>query len=86
MFVIDDGSRDATPEIIALLRQEGLDIEPIDRPRSGGFCHSYSTTSALVEILANGEWDAVIPLDADEFLVTDSRAAFEEDICGIPER
>jgi hypothetical protein len=84
MFVIDDGSRDATPEIIALLRQEGLDIELIDRPRSGGFYHSYSTTSALVEILANGEWDAVVPLDADEFLVADSRAAFEEDICGIP--
>jgi hypothetical protein len=56
----------------------------IDQPSSGGFYQGHKTTSALAHVLADGEWDAVLPLDADEFLAAESRTAFEQDIGAIP--
>jgi hypothetical protein len=84
MYVVDDGCRDTTLDIIALLKEEGLDIVLIDQPRSGAFYLVHKMASALARILTDSEWDAIVPLDTDEFLVADSRAAFERDIAGIP--
>src|SRR5258708_37082183 len=69
MFVVDDGSHDATLEIMALLKQEGLDIQLIGQASSGSYYQGPKMKAALAHVLTDGQRDAIVPLDADEFIV-----------------
>ncbi|WP_213434086.1 MULTISPECIES: glycosyltransferase family 2 protein [Lysobacteraceae] len=66
--IVDHGSSDSTPTILAALQSEGL---PISVQRAE---HLYQTQvetiGALVrEAAASGKFDFIVPLDADEYLL-----------------
>ena len=74
--VVDHGSDDATPGILASLEREGLPIE-VRRDDSLDFAQAAVTTASVRRLLADGA-DLAIPIDADEFLRMPSRERFEQ--------
>ncbi|WP_374317902.1 glycosyltransferase family 2 protein [Aquabacterium sp.] len=67
LFVIDHNSHDATPEILILLKEEGLPItiwheERIDHNQAAFL------SDKMLEIADSDEFEFIIPLDADEFI------------------
>lgn len=74
--VVDHGSDDATPEILASLEREGLPIE-VRRDDSLELLQGPVTTEGLRRLFADGA-DLAIPIDADEFLRMPSRERFEQ--------
>ncbi|MBS9476591.1 glycosyltransferase family 2 protein [Ancylobacter radicis] len=84
MFIIDDRSSDATPEILRLLRDEFPNLEIIDDQWRGGIAQGQRTTWLLQHALKEQDWDIVTALDADEFIAATSRQEFEEDLAAIP--
>jgi hypothetical protein len=78
--VVDHGSDDATPEILASLAREGLPIQ-VSRDDSLELRQAEVTTAEVRRLLAEGA-DLAIPIDADEFLRMPSRARFEQVVAG----
>jgi hypothetical protein len=76
LTVVDHGSDDATPEILASLVREGLPIE-VSRDDSLELRQGPVTTAGVRRLLADGA-DLAIPIDADEFLRMPSRERFEQ--------
>ncbi len=73
---------DTSPHIVARLIAEGLPVsaEHSDTP----VMRREHLGDALVKrIAAQGSWDHVLPLDADEFIVADSRDALEAELAGV---
>jgi len=66
LIVVDDGSRDGTPEVVARLAQEDPRIRLIRQPRNGG---AQAARNAGIRN-ANGEWVAF--LDSDDQYLPDS--------------
>jgi hypothetical protein len=85
LVVVDHLSADATLDILKSLSVEGLPlaVKRIDVP---GFLQAEITTSAAREAFGRAGADAVIALDADEFLKVPSRAELERAIARIPPR
>jgi len=75
LVVVDHGSTDATPEVLASLVAEGLPLE-VSRDDSLEYRSSEMTTRLVRAALARGA-DLCMPLDADEFLLVASRTALE---------
>lgn len=75
LVVVDHGSTDATPAILAALVAEGLPLE-VSRDDSLEYRPSEMTTRLVRAALARGA-DLCMPLDADEFLLVASRTALE---------
>jgi len=75
LTVVDHGSDDATPGILASLEREGLPIE-VRRDDTLELMQGQVTTAALRRQFADGA-DLAIPIDADEFLRMPSRERFE---------
>jgi len=75
LCVVDHGSDDATPEILAALVREGLPID-VRRDDSIELRQGAVTTAGARRIFADGA-DLCIPIDADEFLRMPSRERFE---------
>lgn len=84
MVVVDHGSSDATPEILAALSAEGLAIET-RADASIGFDEAALLTAHARRILASGA-DVCVPLDADQFLRVSSRAALDSALAVHPGR
>ena len=80
LLVLDHGSDDATPAILAALVAEGLPLE-VRRDDSLGLPGPDATQSCATRLL-EGAADACIPLDADEFLRVPSRTALEQLVHG----
>ncbi len=76
LLIIDHGSDDATPAILAALVNEGLPIE-LQRDDSLGLPRPETSALCIDRLLERGA-DVCIPLDADEFLRVPSRAPFEQ--------
>jgi len=74
--VVDHGSDDATPQILASLVREGLPVE-VRRDDAIELRQSAVTTAEVRRLLAAGA-DLAIPIDADEFVRMPSRARFEQ--------
>ena len=73
---------DTSPEIVARLIAEGLAVsaEQSDTP----VLRREHLGDALVRrVAAQGAWDHILPLDADEFIVADSRDALEAALAGV---
>lgn len=72
MVILDNGSTDNTVEIISKLIEEKLPVYLIfdDNP---SFEQSKITTDLLYSTIRNFNPEFVIPLDADEFLMTESK-------------
>lgn len=83
LVVVDHGSTDATMDILKALHSEGLRLTML-RNDAPGYLQAEITTTAARHAFARGGADAVIPLDADEFLKVPSRSALERAIAMIP--
>jgi Glycosyl transferase family 2 len=85
LIVVDHASADGTLDILKSLALEGLPlaVKRVDVP---GYLQAEITTSAAREAFGRRGADAVIALDADEFLKVPSRAALERAIAAIPRR
>ena len=68
LLLVDNGSTDATPLILASLVEEGLPVEVHPDPRVGNWQSEISTSLMRRAVDAGARW--VVPLDADEFIVT----------------
>jgi hypothetical protein len=75
LTVVDHGSDDATPDILASLVREGLPLT-VERDESLGLRQSELTTEHARRMFESGA-DLCLPLDADEFLRMPSRPLFE---------
>ncbi|HET9338940.1 MAG TPA: glycosyltransferase family 2 protein [Casimicrobiaceae bacterium] len=75
LTVVDHGSDDATPGILASLVREGLPLT-VERDETLGLSQSRVTTEHARRMFENGA-DLCVPLDADEFLRMPSRPVFE---------
>lgn len=75
LTVVDHGSDDATPDILAALVREGLPLD-VRRDESLELRQTEITTAHVRRLLGDGA-DLCVPVDADEFLRMPSRATFE---------
>jgi hypothetical protein len=83
LAIVDHGSTDGTPEILARLQAEGLSLG-IGRNREPAFRQSAIMTALAREAFARDGADFVFALDADEFLKVRSRAALERGLADVP--
>jgi len=83
LYVISHRSRDGTREILAALRAEGLALR-VFVDEGEGFFQSQRINSLARRAFAEDQIDAVVPIDADEMLVVDDRAAFERSLAALP--
>src|SRR3954470_8878543 len=82
LYVVDHRSEDGTREILAALAGEGLRITVAHDE------HVAQRQSAIITALARRAFaegaDAVLPLDADEFVKWPERRAFERWLAAVP--
>lgn len=79
MVILDNGSTDGTLEIINNLIKEGLPIYMLfdDNP---SFDQSAMTTKMLYASLGRFQLDYVLPIDVDEFLITNSNKPIRSEL------
>ena len=82
LIVADNLSADSTRRILELLRDEGLhlDLESADQPDHP----QEMVLNAMLARAARDGYDFIFPLDADEFIGAESRAALEAGLATIP--
>jgi hypothetical protein len=85
LTVIDHRSNDATPRILAALRDEGLPLVLGADERIGLLQDEVMTAAARAALGEHGA-DWVFALDADEFLRVPSRERLERVLAGLPPR
>lgn len=84
MFVIDNGSTDATPEILRRLAAE-LPAVGVGEDHSSDHRQERLLTAVSRALAANDVYDFALPLDADELLRCDGgRAALERALAALP--
>lgn len=83
LVIVDHGSADRTRAIIAALCGERLPIVVL-RSDAVGYLQAEITTAAARDAFGRFGADAVVPLDADEFLWAASRDALERAIADVP--
>jgi hypothetical protein len=82
LYVVDNRSSDATPEILQRLAGEGLPLR-LGRDEELPYYQGLKTTALIRTALADGPWDCLFPLDGDEFLRVEDRAALEAAIARL---
>ena len=85
LVIVDHGSADETPRILAALAAEGLPISVLANA-APGYAQVEVTTLAVRHAFARSDADFVVPLDADEFVKTPSRSTMERALAAIPPR
>jgi len=70
MFILDSGSTDGTYRILELLKAEGLALTVLKEDMTA-FNQPQAMSRLLRHAAQTGNYDLIIPLDADEFLVKD---------------
>ena len=83
LVVVDHGSADATPRILAAMCAERIPLVVL-RSDAVGYLQAEIVTSAAREAFARGRADAVFPLDADEFLRVRARDALVAALAALP--
>jgi hypothetical protein len=83
LAIVDHGSIDGTPEILAKLQAEGLQLRVASDP-DPAFRQSATLTALAREVLAQDAADFVFALDADEFIKCESRAMLERALADVP--
>jgi hypothetical protein len=67
LYLVDNGSSDATREILARLQREGLPLT-VWPYATLDYQQDIITTAALRKIALDGRHDWIVPIDADEFI------------------
>src|SRR5688572_1537748 len=83
LVVVDHSSSDSTAEILRRLRDEGLPLT-VGLDASIEFHQGRVLSAAMRQALERYEADFGFALDADEFVVTGSRASLERELDRIP--
>jgi hypothetical protein len=83
LFIVDHGSVDATPAILAALVREGLPLD-VSVETSLEFRQSDVMSRAVRRVLSITNADFVFLLDADEFLKIRSRPRLEAALASLP--
>ena len=73
MLVVDHAAIDGTANILCALRAEGLPVR-VERYESAELCHDEIMTALMHRAFDERGADIVVPVDADEFLVTEDAA------------
>ena len=83
LAIVDHGSTDATPALLASLSAEGLPLR-IEVNAELEFRQSEIVTRLARRIFATTDADFIFLLDADEFLKVPSRARLEAALASLP--
>jgi hypothetical protein len=83
LYILDNRSSDATPEILGRLAAAGLPIS-LGRDKEVPYYQGRKTTALIAAALADQAWDCLFPLDADEFLRVGDRNVLEAEIARLP--
>jgi hypothetical protein len=83
LVIVDHGSIDGTPGILAKLQAEGLPLR-VERDADPVYRQSEVMTALTREALARDGADFVFALDADEFLKVGSRESLERVLAEVP--
>jgi hypothetical protein len=83
MVIVEHGSVDRTPEILAGLRREGLRLHVLPDDRAE-FFQARRLTAIARQVMEDEHTDFVFPLDADEFIKVASRDALERELSALP--
>lgn len=73
MLVVDHAAADGTGEVLRALQEEGLPL-CIERYEAAELCHDEIMTNLMHRAFDEHGADIVVPVDADEFLVTEDAA------------
>ena len=82
-FILDNNSSDSTRNILASLIEEGFPIT-LFMDDSLAYPQDVITTKLIREAAADGEFDWIMPLDADEFIQAD-KAGLLAELARLPE-
>jgi len=85
LLVLEDNSDDQTLEILRSLEQEGLPIVVKTKDFSNGFYQYEKTNDLAIEAFYTHGADLVVPLDADEFITTDTNDSVRTILEGLNE-
>src|SRR5690349_3393112 len=83
LVVLDHVSVDRTPELLVRLAGEGLPLVVL-RDRDRAYRQGERTTMLVRRYLAELDAAWCLPIDADEFIRCDSRAALEAALAAVP--
>jgi hypothetical protein len=83
LYVLDHGSVDLTPAILATLAKEGLPIS-LSRSRAAGFNHHELMQKQVAHVFGRRAPDFLFLLDGDELISAPSRAALEAALRALP--
>jgi hypothetical protein len=83
LAIVDHGSIDGTPGILAKLQSEGLRLR-VERDTDPVYRQSDVMTALTRQALARDAADFVFALDADEFLKVESRVDLERALAEVP--
>jgi hypothetical protein len=83
LVVVDHGSADATLPILQALAQERLPLRLLANA-DARFLQAEVVTDVTRRLIEQGDADVVLPMDADEFVKTPSRAELERALAAIP--
>ena len=83
LVVVDHGSADATLDILRALAKERLPLSLLAND-DARFVQAEVVTDVVRRLFAQDSADVVLPLDADEFVKTPSRAELERVLAAIP--
>ncbi|MFG1226936.1 glycosyltransferase family 2 protein [Xanthobacter autotrophicus DSM 597] len=83
LYIVDDGSTDQTTRILDILVSEGLPVSVTSEKSLAAYHQGERTTALIAYAMAASSWDFVFPLDGDEFIVAEDRAALETDLAAI---
>lgn len=85
LVLIDDGSVDGTREILLSLEAEGLNLVTLEWDGPPGQEQSMKLSELLLVLVSRMKFDWVFPLDADEAIDCESRAALEKALQQVAE-
>jgi glycosyltransferase involved in cell wall biosynthesis len=83
LYLVDNRSTDGTAEILRRLAAEGLPIV-LGSDAELRYYQGRKTTALIAAAQADGPWDCLLPLDADEFLQLEDRGALEAELARLP--
>lgn len=83
LYIVDDGSTDQTTRILEILVEEGLPISVTSEKPLAAYHQGERTTALITHAMNASSWDFIFPLDGDEFIVAEDRAALETDLAAI---
>jgi glycosyltransferase involved in cell wall biosynthesis len=82
LYIVDNHSSDATPEILQRLAANGLPIK-LGTDENLRYYQAVKTAALIKTALLDEPWDCLFLLDGDEFVLADDRSRLEAEIASL---